>query len=300
MRLGTSVHGKAGFRRLNTRTPEHLNTHPAPPELGGECCARSRVSAGSAALPWGAAFTLIELLVVIAIIAVLAAILFPVFAQAREKARASACLSNQKQIGLALAMYRQDYDQVNARYRFCDPSSGVDPLCQTLASATKYTGPLETWWAPYDGSLPGGPEPTVPLPNNYAGNKAGFLQPYVKNQQIFRCPSYRQGQVGYAMSYIVNGPMGQPDGYVVNPSVLFVWDHAKTPGCANTGKATPTSPAAPGNRGPFPIEQDTAHTHYPARHVDGFNGLRYDGGTKFRKYSSLATRLSSLDFAANE
>jgi prepilin-type N-terminal cleavage/methylation domain-containing protein/prepilin-type processing-associated H-X9-DG protein len=56
-------------------------------------------------------FTLIELLVVIAIIAILAAILFPVFAQAREKARSAACLSNLKQIGLALGMYVQDYDE---------------------------------------------------------------------------------------------------------------------------------------------------------------------------------------------
>ena len=63
-------------------------------------------------------FTLIELLVVIAIIAILAAILFPLFAQAREKARMISCLSNMKQIGLALTMYATDYDQTYPRIRF--------------------------------------------------------------------------------------------------------------------------------------------------------------------------------------
>ncbi len=64
-------------------------------------------------------FTLIELLVVIAIIAILAAILFPVFAQAREKARAISCLSNSKQLGLGINMYLQDYDEAGP--------TGVDP-----------------------------------------------------------------------------------------------------------------------------------------------------------------------------
>src|SRR5688500_11013040 len=58
-------------------------------------------------------FTLIELLVVIAIIAILAAILFPVFAQARDKARQASCLSNLKQLGLAWVMYAQDYDETS-------------------------------------------------------------------------------------------------------------------------------------------------------------------------------------------
>jgi prepilin-type N-terminal cleavage/methylation domain-containing protein/prepilin-type processing-associated H-X9-DG protein len=64
------------------------------------------------------AFTLIELLVVIAIIAILAAILFPVFAQARERARLTSCLSNMKQIGLSLMMYTQDYDETYPYIRF--------------------------------------------------------------------------------------------------------------------------------------------------------------------------------------
>ena len=73
-------------------------------------------------------FTLIELLVVIAIIAILAAILFPVFAQARAKARQISCLSNTKQMGTATMMYVQDYDETLPGYRFNGPAgSNLNP-----------------------------------------------------------------------------------------------------------------------------------------------------------------------------
>jgi prepilin-type N-terminal cleavage/methylation domain-containing protein len=94
-------------------------------------------------------FTLIELLVVIAIIAILAAILFPVFARARESARRSSCLSNMKQIGIGLRMYLDDHDQ------------------------TFPPGGKKSWEAG----------------KNDRNLLAVQLQPYTRNEGIFRCPS---------------------------------------------------------------------------------------------------------------
>ncbi len=101
-------------------------------------------------------FTLIELLVVIAIIAILAAILFPVFAQAREAARKSSCQSNLKQVGNAVLMYTQDYDEVM---------------------------PFNPW----DGASGN------PFQPAHQRTMAHNIYPYVKNTQVFRCPSVPPG-----------------------------------------------------------------------------------------------------------
>ena len=137
-----------------------------------------------------AGFTLIELLVVIAIIAILAAILFPVFAQARNKARQATCTSNLRQIGTAIAMYRDDYDGVTPIIRECSPAPGWMP-CQA--------GKVTLGWM-------------------------DFIQPYTKNVAVFKCPndattiipipsgtpSLMAAQVG--QGYVFGNPTAKPGG----------------------------------------------------------------------------------------
>ena len=115
-------------------------------------------------------FTLIELLVVVAIVAILAALLFPVFAQAREAARKASCLSNQRQLGAALNLYVQDYDE-----RFPQTHPTTTPWTFAEDEIT-----LETPWRT-------------------------LMEPYVRSKGLFRCPSDWGAPDWHPTSYAPNG-----------------------------------------------------------------------------------------------
>jgi prepilin-type N-terminal cleavage/methylation domain-containing protein len=139
------------------------------------------------------AFTLIELLVVIAIIAILAAILFPVFAQAKEAAKKTTCLSNQKQIGTAMQIYLSDYDDTMPLTRAIDPATNLNMAINLVwPDSTTFTTP-----SPVTRSM-----------------WANAMQPYMKNWQLWGCQSGNDvnlfgeteaalGQVRF--SYAING-----------------------------------------------------------------------------------------------
>jgi prepilin-type N-terminal cleavage/methylation domain-containing protein/prepilin-type processing-associated H-X9-DG protein len=137
---------------------------------------RSTTRAGNAA----GGFTLIELLVVIAIIAILAAILFPVFAKAREKARQAACLSNEKQLGLAIMQYVQDADET---YPVGVIGHGPNPIGQQV----------NQWWNSTQTGTGAG--------------WAGAISPYLKAPQVISCPDDNTPVSGanvYVSSYALN------------------------------------------------------------------------------------------------
>jgi prepilin-type N-terminal cleavage/methylation domain len=172
------------------------------------------------------AFTLIELLVVIAIIAILAAILFPVFAQAREKARSAACLSNLKQIGTATMMYVQDNDEAFP-HRTWNGGAGAcyDPRTLGVSDAPSPFCSSLTWMAQ--------------------------ITPYLKNTGVFACvsapgPSRNFSKVSgsYAVPLQVN--------YGINDEI-----YSYTPNDFSTG--------AP-NKGPIPMANlsEPASTYYIA------------------------------------
>ena len=190
-------------------------------------------------------FTLIELLVVIAIIAILAAILFPVFAKAREKARQASCLSNVKQVGLGMLMYTQDYDE---RFVITDAAS----MTAWAAAGNHYS----VWYR--------------------------AIMPYVKNTQLFVCPSDGSKSTAkwsgsWDESTTAAGNWYFPLSYGVDHNF----------GMASLG--TVTSPAETGMV--FECTQILAYESVTfdaraairdaSRHNDGFNACMFDGHAKW-------------------
>jgi len=221
------------------------------------------------------AFTLIELLVVIAIIAILAAILFPVFAQARAKARQSACVSNLRQIGMALAMYRSDHDELQP-----ESSPDLDPACLDCCEGTY------TW-------------------------RAAIL-PYVKNRGLFVCP--QQPQLDGFADAGIRGPMDPAPDYCLSGgyACLETYSHEgrgpfPTTGSPRTSEASvedsvgtiqivDTSPL-PGVpvRGPeiywgTVFEQPADLDWIPRPHNQGVSCLFFDGHAKWLPVAQAGAR----------
>jgi len=178
-------------------------------------------------------FTLIELLVVIAIIAILAAILFPVFARAREKARQSSCLSNVKQLSLGNMMYAQDYDEKTVI--FSD------------------------------------------LGSSGSGRQWHFLiEPYLKNDQIFLCPSQSPTAASYGrmISYGIHRSTGVALAQIEKPAETLAL--ADVCYLDNEANSWVTFYSPPGNAlGSFGCLSD--------RHNEGLNVGFYDGHAKWMK-----------------
>lgn len=204
-------------------------------------------------LPRG--FTLIELLVVIAIIGILASMLFPVFAQAREKARQTTCLSNEKQIGDAAMMYRMDFDQtyMSQDHLFIEPCN-PPPFWMDVAYGVPdwKTSPYSNW--------------------------AQALMPYTKSFEIYVCKSTKgltqnSNPKMSPLSYIYNGfASGASDAAVTGDAggesnYIMFYDYRYT------------TTYAVANPVPYP---QCAWAYYPgwSTHMENFQLLYFDGHSK--------------------
>ena len=184
------------------------------------------------------AFTLIELLVVITIIAILAAIIFPVFASARESARQIACTSDLRQLGLAVLMYTQDNDEVLPGSYSGD--YGIDTMHTKVGGWMYYSEFAED--APNRKDF----DPTL-----------GSIYPYVKSTQVYVCPDDSTGSVtgdSYAINSCVDGTFnpvtyfepGKPLAKLVNPSGMMLLSEEDDTAIGSTNDAYLNLTYAPG------------------------------------------------------
>jgi prepilin-type N-terminal cleavage/methylation domain-containing protein/prepilin-type processing-associated H-X9-DG protein len=204
------------------------------------------------------AFTLIELLVVVGIIAILAGILFPVMAGARAKAHQTTCTSNLRQIGVAIMMYRDD-------------------------------------WEHYVPAMQGSRQRILRMWMEVDRGRQGLIDPYLRGEGVRQCPSRRVGNARYCLNFWsgrYNGvtetsPQGQAEAAVPQPaSTLIVWEHQVWfPGCVR------------GQRGGTAEEPDPRPgiSHWDSSHHDGFNALWCDGHVKRMRYANLRRRFFTIE-----
>jgi prepilin-type N-terminal cleavage/methylation domain-containing protein/prepilin-type processing-associated H-X9-DG protein len=197
-------------------------------------------------------FTLIELLVVIAIIGILAAMLFPVFAQAREKGRQADCISNMRQLGMSISMYADDYDELYPpqEHLYIEPCN-PPPFWLDVAYG------VPDW-------------KTAP----YANWAQAINATYVKNDQIFRCKSSKgwtekSNRFSPGLSYVYNG-FAAANSMSAVPStseyiLLYDYRYQTSYAVAN----------------PVP-DPECSWAYYPgwATHMENFNVLYFDGHVK--------------------
>ena len=228
------------------------------------------------------AFTLIELLVVIAIIAILAAILFPVFARARENARRASCMSNLKQIGLGLMMYTQDYDEHYPSRGYTTPTDQIPPDNQVWYSS----GGTNSWFWQQ------------------------IIYPYTKSEQLYRCPNGVPSTYPYSGNYGTNGvimqsSLGLSMAALESPSTTYLaMDSGMYYMEINSGTDFVTSPSGwfwyiPGTQkysgcpltgcnSTYPMTGDTgADFDSDGRHFDGNNVIFGDGHVKWVKTAAI-------------
>lgn len=217
------------------------------------------------------AFTLIELLVVIAIIAILAAILFPVFAQAKESAKRTQCLSNTKQMGIATMMYAEDNDGM----LFWNPWPGKQNPDWNLPIAQ----PEEGW---YD-----------------------LLDPYVKSEQLWTCPSnsnpYYAGnydidpeneKLGYGLNELLFGYKPLNESVLDAPADITMMADGTSIWATFVGMMVQDSDGQ--YRRYWLLSDNKVWPYGQPRHMKGINGIFADGHSKFSGTPSVSPQYDAL------